>query len=303
MATTKTLIVIAGPTAAGKTNIAIDLAQKLKCDILSADSRQFFKEISIGTAKPNKQDLEAVKHHFIDVISVEERISAGEYEKLALQKLEAIFQKNDFAILVGGSGLYIDALCNGIDEFPEISDKTKKEALNIFQNEGLSGLKKVIEEKDNTYYHQVDLGNKARLMRACEVIIETGKPYSTFKRNEPKQRPFTIKKFVLQLPREVLYKKINLRVDKMLDDGLLEEARAQIKNKHLQALQTVGYKELFQYFEGNLTKPEAIEKIKQHTRNYAKRQITWFKKDPKNELIDCSNQAKATSEIFERVLN
>lgn len=279
MSASKTLIVIAGPTAVGKTKVSIEVAKKLNCEIISADSRQFFKEISIGTAKPTLSELAEVKHHFIDILSVTEKISAGEFENLAIQKLDELFSKNDFAILTGGSGLYIDAVCNGIDEFPEISENSKNKAQNIFDNLGIEGLQEFIKEKDPDYYNQVDLQNKARLFRAVEVILETQLPYSSFKQSKPKQRPFNIIKFCLEMPREELYNRINLRVDEMVKNGLITEVKSNIKNRQTQALQTVGYKELFKYFDGEFALNAAIDKIKQHTRNYAKRQITWFKKD------------------------
>jgi tRNA dimethylallyltransferase len=297
----KTLIVIAGPTAVGKTKVSIEVAKKLNCEIISADSRQFFKEISIGTAKPTLSELAEVKHHFIDILSVTEKISAGDFENLAIQKLDDLFKKDDFAIITGGSGLYIDAVCEGIDDFPEISESSKLKTQNLFDSKGIEGLQELIKEKDPEYFNQVDLQNKARLFRAVEVILEAQLPYSSFKQSKPKQRPFKIIKFCLEMPREELYDRINLRVDEMLKDGLISEVKSNIKNKQTQALKTVGYKELFKYFDGEYTLNQAIDKIKQHTRNYAKRQITWFKKSKNSIFIEVTSPSETAKKIVSQI--
>lgn len=298
---TKTLIVIAGPTAVGKTQMAVQLAQQLKTEIVSADSRQFFKQLNIGTAKPSQSDLNLVPHHFIDCIEPNEKISAGAFEKMAIQKIENLFKTNQYVILTGGSGLYIDAVCNGIDEFPEIEPTIKKQVEGILKNNGILGLQALIKQQDPAYFSEVDLNNKARLMRAAEVILQSGKTYTSFKNRTPKPRPFKIIKICLNLPRPILYERINQRTDEMMAQGWLKEAKNLYPLKSLQSLNTVGYKELFMHFEGKFTLNEAIEKIKQHTRNYAKRQITYFKRDTQYHFIDASSTKNCLQKILELI--
>ncbi len=277
--TVKTLIVIAGPTAVGKTAVAIELAKKLKAEIISADSRQFFKEMSIGTAKPTDVELSQAEHHFINSHSITENFSVGDFEKQVLALLEIIFQKHDTVILVGGSGLYIKAICEGFDELPTASPQIR-ESLNLeFKEKGIVYLQEKLKLADPVYYQQVDLNNPQRIIRALEVTESTGKPFSSYRKAETNKRPFQIIKIGLNLPREVLYQRINQRVDDMITQGLVEEARSLLPYRDLNALNTVGYAELFDYFDGKTDLKTAVELIKQNTRRFAKRQLTWFRKD------------------------
>ena len=275
----KTLLVITGPTAVGKTAIAIRLAQHFHTAILSADSRQCYKEMSIGTAKPSPEELQAVKHYFIDEFSVTEHLTAAAYERLALGYLELIFSEQDIAIMCGGTGLYIKALCEGLDEMPHTNKDIEQKTNEAYRQQGLEWLQKTIHEEDPLFYEQSEKDNPARLLRALIFKRSTGNTILHYKTGKSKQRPFNIIKIALEMPREILYTRINRRVDIMMQEGLEEEARKLYPYRHLKNLQTVGYTELFDYFEGNCTLQEAIDKIKQHTRNYAKRQITWFKKE------------------------
>ncbi len=275
----KYLIVIGGPTASGKTALAIQLAQHFFTEILSADSRQCYREMAIGTAKPSEEELATAKHHGIDNLSIHDTYSVGDFERDALAILDSIFEKNQYAIMVGGTGLYIKAVCEGLDVFPDtpLSIRTEFEAL--LEMRGIEYLQKMLQEVDNDYFMQVDINNPNRLIRALSVWKASGKPYSHFLSGNKNQRTFTPIYICVDLPRATLYERINKRVDIMMAHGQLEEAQHLLPYKNLNALQTVGYAELFDYFEGKMTLPEAIDKIKQHTRNYAKRQVTWFKKD------------------------
>lgn len=278
MSTTKTLIVIGGATATGKTAHAIRLAQALGTEVLSADSRQFYREMSIGTAKPSPEELAAVKHHFIDNLSVTEDYSVGDFERDALRVLSEVFQKNDHAVLVGGSGLYLKAVCEGLDVFPEISADTRQRVAEGEQKGGLAWLQAELQRLDPAYFESVDRNNPARLRRALEVCLESGQPYSAFTQNAKKPRPFAIENRLLTMPRPELYARIEARVDAMLVAGLEAEARSLLPHRHRPALRTVGYEEFFDYFDGLIGHAEAVSKIKQHSRNYAKRQDTWFRK-------------------------
>lgn len=275
----KTLIVIAGPTAIGKTELAIKLANFFSTQIVSADSRQFFKEMSIGTAKPTPTELQQAPHHFVDFLPVNQFFSAGDYGKAALKTIEEIFVTNGVAILVGGSGLYIRAVCEGFDEFPEIPAPIRDELNSQLESHGLQSLVERLSVLDPICIEQIDLNNPQRVIRALEVVIFTGLPYSSFKTNTVQQRNFKIIKVGLNIEREALYTRINNRVDKMIEAGLVEEAKGLYQYKDLNALQTVGYTELFNYFDGQLSLDEAVNLIKQNTRRYAKRQLTWFKKE------------------------
>lgn len=277
-ATTKKLIVIGGATATGKTALAIRLARHFGTEILSADSRQFYREMSIGTAKPDADELAAVHHHFIDSLSVADDFSVGDFEKEALQVLDKVFAQHDFAVMVGGSGLYIRAVCEGLDAFPEVSAATKTAVEAGMQMGGLTWLQDELGRRDPAYFQVVDRQNPARLQRALEVCIETGLPYSDFLGNEKKPRPFQPVYILLDWPRAELYARIEARVDAMIATGLEAEALALLPFRHRPALRTVGYEEWFDFFDGKITRAEAIDKIKQHTRNYAKRQATWFRK-------------------------
>ena len=275
----KYIIVIAGPTAIGKTDLAVKLAKELNTVVISADSRQFFKEMSIGTAKPNYEELQNVKHYFIDCISVTEELNAGEYEKQVLNLLNELFVLHNMVILVGGSGLFINSVLNGVDVLPEKDEQLRLHLKKEFEEKGLDLLQKKLKELDIEYYNQVDIQNPQRLIRAIEVCILTGKKYSELRKNSIKTRPFIPIKVALDMDRDKLYERINWRVDKMMNDGLLEEVKLLLPYKKLNALNTVGYKELFDFLEEKLKIEEAVELIKKNTRNYAKRQLTWFRKD------------------------
>jgi tRNA dimethylallyltransferase len=276
----KLLVVIAGPTASGKTQLGIELAKTFKSEIVSADSRQFYREISIGTAKPSESELKAVPHHFINSHDLEDPVSAGRYEKEALSKLEKLFQTQDVVFLVGGSGLFIDALCRGFDDLPEHDDELRSKLEERLQNDGLESLLDELKVKDPEYYENVDRNNPHRIIRALEVIELSGQSFSRLRSGGSTARPFNILKFCLNPDRDLLYQRINHRVDLMLDLGLEEEVRSVQHLQHLKSLQTVGYSEFFTFFEGDIDRTEAVRLIKRNTRRYAKRQMTWFRRDP-----------------------
>ena len=273
----KYLIVIAGPTAVGKTALAIELAKHFKSVIVSADARQFYKELTIGTAKPTEEQLSSVKHFFINTKSITELYGAGHYEKDAIELLNKLFINYDLVFLVGGSGLYIDAILNGIDDFIEVPIEFREKLNKEFVENGLEFIQQKLKILDEEYYNQVDLNNSQRLIRAIEVCQFTGKKYSSFLNNPKVKRNFIPIKILINTSREKLYSQINLRVEDMMTAGLLGEVQQLLNFKHLNALKTVGYKELFDFISGTTTLKFAVEKIKQHTRNYAKRQLTWFK--------------------------
>lgn len=275
----KLLVVIAGPTAIGKTRFAITLAKQFKSEILSADSRQFYKEISIGTAKPSISELAEIKHHFINSHSIFEEMNAGIFETQALELIQNLFKKNRVLFLVGGSGLYIRAVCDGLDTFPPIEPDVRKSIAENYKNYGLEYLQKEVEKKDPVYFAEVDKNNPQRLMRALEVCIGTGLPYSGFKKNKKETRDFEVLKIGLQLDREKLYTQINNRVLAMMDSDLLEEVKSVYPHKNINALQTVGYTELFDYLDNKVDLESAIASIQQNTRRFAKRQITWFRRE------------------------
>jgi tRNA dimethylallyltransferase len=282
----KYLVVIAGPTAVGKTALSIELAKHYGTVILSADSRQFYKEMTIGTAKPSKEQLAAVKHYFIDTKNITELYGAGHFEKDALATLNDLFREQDIVFLVGGSGLYIDAVLNGVDDFIEVPLEIREELNKKYEANGLEWLQNEVKELDETYFNSVDTHNPQRLIRALEVCLHTGKPYSSFL-NQPKaERNFTAIKILINTDREKLYSQINTRVDDMIANGLLEEVKELADQKHLNALKTVGYKELYAYLDASYNLNTAIDKIKQHTRNYAKRQLTWFKNQDNFEAFE-----------------
>lgn len=275
----KTLIVVAGPTAVGKTEAAIGLAQHFGTVVVSADSRQFFREMSIGTAKPSAEELAAAKHYFIDSHSITESFSVGDYEKQALALLDELFKTHDTVILAGGSGLYIKAVCEGFDDLPTAPPQIREGLNNELNEHGIQHLQEKLKTADPDYYHKVDLNNPQRLIRALEVFETTGKPFSSYRVAAVNKRAFKSIKLVLNMPRETLYDRINRRVDMMVQQGLIDEARALLPYRHLNALNTVGYSELFDYFDGKTDLETAIALIKQNTRRFAKRQLTWFKRD------------------------
>ncbi len=274
----KTLIIIAGPTAAGKTTLAIQIAKHFKTEIISADSRQFYCEMNIGTAKPSKEELEAVRHHLINSHSIKDSFNVGDFEKEVTKLLEKLFKSHNQVVLVGGSGLFINAVCHGFDELPVASEVTRARLNHILAEKGLEHLQEKLEKADPEYYAEVDINNPQRVIRALEVFESTGNPFSSYRTKTPKQRNFNIIKLAISPEREKLYEQINLRVDQMVEKGLFKEVEGLSEYKHLNALNTVGYSEIFEYFDGKLSKEDAIDKIKQNTRRFAKRQLTWFKK-------------------------
>lgn len=274
-----TLIVIAGPTAIGKTTAAIQLARHFNTVILSADSRQFYREMSIGTAKPTINELAAAKHYFINSHSVTDPFSVGDFEKQGLALLDELFKIHNVVILVGGSGLYIKAICEGFDNIP-VADEGVRERLNLeLEEKGINYLQEKLKLSDPDYYKEVDINNPQRVIRALEVFESTTKPFSSYRVAATNIRPFNIIKIALDMPRELLYERINQRVDIMMEEGLVDEVRSLIPYRHLNALNTVGYSELFDYLDGKITLDIAIDNIKQNTRRFAKRQLTWFRKD------------------------
>lgn len=275
----KELIVISGPTAVGKTSLAINLANEINTEIISADSRQFYKELNIGVARPSQKELNSIKHHFIGHISIQDNYNAGEYEAEAIEKINSLFQKYDKLVITGGSGMYIDAITKGMDNLPNVDKSIREELNELFKDNGITPLQEELMEKDIEYYNIVDKQNHIRLIRALEIIRQTGKTFTSFRTNPKKKRDFKIKKFVLIRDREELIQRINQRVDIMVGEGLIEEARELYPFRDLNALNTVGYKELFKYFDKKISLKEAIEEIKINTRKYAKRQVTWFRKD------------------------
>lgn len=300
----KYLITIVGPTAIGKTALSIALAQHFKCEILSCDSRQFFKEMTIGTAVPNEEELQAATHHFIQNKSIFENYTVGDYEKEALIKLEQLFQENDFAILIGGSGLYVDAVLKGFDEFPEIDPEIRSEVNSNYEKLGINYLQEQLKKLDPDYYQKINmenpqtLQNPQRMMRFTEVCLGTGKPYSSFLNQKKGNRNFTPILIGLEADRAVIYDRINQRVNIMIQEGLLTEAERLYPNKALNALQTVGYRELFSYFDKEFTLAFAIEEIKKNTRRFAKRQLTWFKRNESTKWFD---YATPKSEIIKYI--
>ncbi len=279
----KTLITIAGPTAIGKTALAIEVARHYQTEIISADSRQFYQEMSIGTAKPNTQELAAAPHHFVNSHSIHDTFNVGDFEKQAIQKIEELFQKHDVLVMVGGSGLYINAVLYGFDELPKADEKLRNQLNQQLESNGIEHLQKQLKELDPIYYEEVDIQNPQRIIRALEVCISSGKPFSSFRKTESKKRSFNSIIIGLDLEREQLYNRINQRVDLMMQEGLLEEVKSLQEFQHLNSLKTVGYTEIFNYLNSEWTLDHAVDKVKQNTRNFAKRQLTWFRKN--EELV------------------
>lgn len=296
----KYLVVIAGPTASGKTATAIQVAKALGTEIISADSRQFYKELPIGTAAPTKEEQSEVQHHMIHNLNVEDKYDVADYENDVLALLTKLFINHDTVVLTGGSGLFIDAVCKGLDSIPDISDEVRNKVNKLYEEGGLFALQNEVQRLDPEYYNIVDKYNPRRLQRAVEVCYQTGLTYSSFRNNTAKVRDFKIIKVALLWDRNELISRINLRVEKMVSEGLLEEARAMYPKRHLNSLNTVGYKELFEHFDGKATLNEAIEHIKINTRQYAKRQMTWLRKNNDyqwftiNEIPEMINYIKST---------
>jgi len=276
----KYLIVIVGPTAVGKTSFSIQLAKHYHCDIISADSRQFYKEMLIGTAKPTSNEMQGVRHHFIDSHKVTETFSAGRFEVAALQLLEELYKKRDIVVLTGGSGLYVKALCEGMNDIPAVPKCYRDALYDELAKEGLDPLVAELKSVDPLYFDKVDKKNQQRVIRALEVYRATGQPYSQFRDDKPRERSFSIIRIGLDLNRKSLFERIDRRVDEMVDDGLFDEVERLRQYRNVYALQTVGYKEVFGYMDGDYDRVEAIRLIKRNTRRYAKRQLTWFKRDP-----------------------
>ncbi|WP_296150980.1 tRNA (adenosine(37)-N6)-dimethylallyltransferase MiaA [uncultured Flavobacterium sp.] len=300
----KHLITIIGPTAIGKTALSIKLANHFNCEIISCDSRQFFKEMKIGTAVPSEEELSSAPHHFIQNKSIFENYTVGDFEREAIAKLDELFQTNDYAILVGGSGLYVDAILKGFDTFPEIDSSVRTEIISNYEQFGIEYLQEKLEELDKDYFNTITkenpqtLQNPQRLMRFVEVCIGSGKPYSSFLNQKKTTRNFTPIIIGLEAERQEMYERINLRVDLMIQSGLVEEAQKLYINKNLNALQTVGYRELFSYFDGDFTLDFAIEEIKKNTRRFAKRQLTWFKRTENAKWFDYKS---TENEIIEKI--
>lgn len=298
----KTLIVITGPTAVGKTALCLDIAKHFDIPIINADSRQIFRELKIGTARPTKEQMQDVRHYFVGNFGLEDYYSASIFEQQVLELLEQLFLKHDFALMTGGSMMYIDAVCDGIDDIPTIDDATRTLMKKRLADEGLENLCEELKALDPEYYDIVDRQNPRRVVHALEICTMTGKTYTSFRKREKRERTFKIIKIGLNRPREELYERINQRVDQMMADGLLEEVRGLYPQRHLNALNTVGYKELFDYIDGRWPLEEAVERIKGNTRRYARKQLTWYKKDEhirwfhpdeKDQIIDyiCGKQS------------
>lgn len=297
------LLVVIGPTAIGKTALAIQLAQHFQCEIISCDSRQFFKEMTLGTAVPSPEELAAVPHHFIQHISIQDSYSVGDFERDAIAHLDRLFEKNKVQVMVGGSGLYVNAILEGLDEFPDIDPRIREELNQTLEEKGLPYLQAQLKELDPVHYEKVALDNPQRVTRALEVSIGTGQPYSSFLAKKKVKRNFVPIVIGLEAPREIMYERINKRVDLMLQGGLLEEVKALLPYQELNALQTVGYRELFHYFNGEGTLEEAIEEIKKNTRRFAKRQITWFKRTPNATWYGYQTDPKQIIDAITKQLN
>ena len=282
----KTVVVIAGPTAAGKTDFAIRLALHLETEIISADSRQCYNEMNIGVARPSAAELSAVPHHFIASHSIHEKVTAATFEQFALAKTLDLFQSHDVVVMVGGTGLYIDAFCHGLDVIPAIPESTRAILTARYQQEGLQWLQNEVALADPKYYAEGEIHNPHRLLRALEVMTATGISIQEFKRRTEQERPFNVLKFALDIPKETLHQRISHRVDAMMEAGLAEEVHSLLPARHLTALQTVGYKELFSYFDNEIDLAGAVGAIKLHTRQYAKRQRTWFRRDARYQWVE-----------------
>jgi tRNA dimethylallyltransferase len=299
----KYLIILFGPTGVGKTDLSIEIAQKFKAEIFSCDSRQIYKELNIGVAKPDANQLKSVKHHFIDYVSVHNHYSIYQYEADSIKALDKYFENNDIALMVGGSGLYIDAVINGVDEMPDPDPEIRKNLNELFNENGLEALRFELKKHDPVYYEQVDLKNPQRIIRALEMFYLTGKPFSEFRKNHYVKRSFDIIKIGIDLDREKLYYRINLRVDNMISDGLVQEAYDLYHIKNLTALKTIGYRELFDYIEKKCSLEDAIELIKKNTRNYAKRQLTWFRRYSDTNWFSPGQKTEIINFLNEKVNN
>ncbi|MBP3789828.1 MAG: tRNA (adenosine(37)-N6)-dimethylallyltransferase MiaA [Prevotella sp.] len=286
-------MVITGPTAVGKTELCLQIARHFGIPIINADSRQIYRELKIGTAAPTEEQLRQVRHYFVGILGIGEYYSAAIYEQQVLALIDELFKQSDYALLTGGSMMYIDAVCNGIDDIPTVDEHTRQLLKQRLNDEGLEALCEDLKRLDPEHYAIVDKHNPRRVVHALEICVMTGKTYTSFRTNERKQRPFRILKIALNRPREELYERINLRVDQMMDSGLLDEARTLYPQRELNALNTVGYKELFAYLDGKWELSEAVERMKGNTRRYARKQLTWFKNDPDIQWIELGNGTSA----------
>jgi len=293
----KTLIVVTGPTAVGKTALCLDIAQHYGIPIINADSRQIYRDLKIGTAAPTEDQLRQVRHYFVGILPLDEYYSASMYEEQVMDLLDTLFQQSDYALMSGGSMMYIDAVCNGIDDIPTVDDETRATMKRRLADEGLERLCEELKVLDPEHYAIVDRSNPRRVVHALEICHMTGRTYTSFRKNERKERPFRIVKIALTRPRDIIYERINKRVDQMIADGLIDEARNLYPQRHLNALNTVGYKELFTYFDGTWTFDEAVERMKGNTRRYARKQLTWFKKDPNITWFSPENQSLIINHI------
>jgi len=293
----KTLYIVAGPTAVGKTRFAIELAHKLKTEIISADSRQFYKEMCIGTAVPSSDELAAIPHHFIQHISIQDGYNVHQYEQEALKQIDEIFKYQQSVVMVGGSGLYLNAVAYGIDDLPDPSEETRRQLALLFEHEGLFGLQSLLRERDPLFYEEIDPQNPNRLKRALEVCLTTGKTYSELRLGQKKERAFEIKWIGLEQERSLLYERINKRVDMMIMAGLIEEVEKLYPLKHLNALNTVGYREFFQWMDGEESYEWALEKVKTNSRRYAKRQMTWFRKNEDIHWLNMDHKSEISGFI------
>ena len=276
---TNTLVVITGPTGVGKSDTAVWLARELNAEIISADSRQLYRDIPIGTAAPTAEQMAEVKHHFVGTLSLEEYYSAAQFEDDVMQLLPQLFARSPYVVMCGGSMMYVDAVCKGIDNIPTISDEIRREVVERFERDGAEAMREELRRLDPIYYNQVDLKNHKRVIHAVEICLQAGRPYSELRTNSVKQRPFRILKIGLNLPREQLFDRINRRVEKMIEAGLVDEARRFYPQRHLNSLNTVGYKELFAWMDGTMDYDTAVARIQKNTRVYAKKQLTWYAKD------------------------
>jgi tRNA dimethylallyltransferase len=290
MISSKTLIIIVGPTAVGKTDLCVKLAKLLNTEVVSADSRQFYRELAIGTAKPSTEEMNGVKHHFIDSHSIHDYYSVGDFERDCLAVLEEIFHTKDVAILTGGSGMFIKMITDGIDEMPEADLTLRQNLAQRLENEGLDVLANELKFLDPIYYEQVDIQNTQRVLRALEVCISTGKPFSSFRKNQKVERPFQVIKIALERPREELYARIDNRMDTMLANGLEAEAKSVMDFKEHYALKTVGYREIYEHFDGEYDREEMVRLLKRNSRRYAKRQMTWFKNQDEFHWFDAKDE-------------
>ncbi|MDR1342876.1 MAG: tRNA (adenosine(37)-N6)-dimethylallyltransferase MiaA [Prevotellaceae bacterium] len=293
LVTPKTLVVLMGPTGVGKTELSIALAQKIGSPVISCDSRQLYRELNVGVARPTREQLLAVPHYFIADRSVQSYYSVGQYEQEALTLLDELFAQHSTLLMVGGSGLYIDAVCYGMDSTPAVNEELRETLMQRLRREGMDSLRRELQLLDPDYYSVVDVKNPMRVVRALEVCLSAGKPFSEIRQNTPKSRSFSVRFIVLTRGRAALYERINARVDRMLEQGLLDEARQMLPYRHLNALKTVGYRELFRHFDGEISLSQAADLIKRNTRRYAKRQLTWFGRYEDAEWVDAEHGAIA----------